>query len=208
MKIKNKKALTFIELIISVTITIILLTWLMFLLSDLFSEIWYSNQKTKIISATYEIESKAREIKNNFLSGSILIDNNSWVGSDILLFKTIDWETEKKWYIFALVDFDTMKVDPNNNIDNIWNKRLAYRKVNQTELNELEITPLKIYNYGFNLDEIFEDIVLKDFQINTYNSWTILEFELQIYLNYNKKSDINNYSEVLEKDIEKIVFSL
>lgn len=202
-----KNAFTVVELIIAILISAIILVFLMSYLADTFNEIAYSNKKTKVLINLYEIENKLKSLKWSYLSGEILKDNSEWVWSDIILLKTIPWEPKPWWYIFAQVDKNTLKVDPNNNVDIIWEKVLAHRKISWNELAELLVNWNKIYEYQFNLDETFPDILLKDFQAKTYNSWSIFEVSLYVNLDYIPESNGNKFSNIWNNEIEKIIFN-
>ena len=203
---KIKNAFTLIELIISITITVIIIVPLIIFISDVSSEINYSNTQIKNFSKISEIEKKISEIKWEYLSAILLIDNQSWSGSDVLLFRTSELDIKKEWYIFAQIDIDTLKIDTNQNINNIWEKYFAYRKISETELSQLDIDPNEVYDYSFHLDKIFTSFILKDFQVEFYNS-NILELSLYNYVNYNKKSLLENYSEVPKNDIKEFILN-
>ena len=207
MKKKYKKAFTLVELIISIFILAIIILPLLILISDTYSEINHSNIRTENISKIYEIRDKISNIKWEYLSWSILINNNIWNGSDVLLFRTEVWDPNKKWYIFAQVDYNTLKIDWSLNINNIWEKYFAYRKISETELIELELNPNKVYDYKFNLDKIFKWIIIKNFQIDYFNNKKILELSIDIYKTFNKSSLIEEYTEVKKQDLEKFILN-
>ncbi len=205
--IKSKKAFTLVELILAITISAIVLLFLMNYLASIFDEISYTNKKTKLIISLYEVEYKIRTLRQKYLLSDILKDNLEWDWSDILILKTDPGEPEQWWYIFALIDKDTLKVDPNGNIDNISEKVLAHRKISSSELWELNTSPDKIYEYSFNRDEIFEDMILKDFQLNIYNWWKIIEVIIYSNIDYEKETNWEKYSVLWNLKIEKIVFN-
>lgn len=205
---KTKKWFTVIELVVAITISATILIFVMSFIASTFSEISYSNKKTQLLVNLYDFENKIKNIREKYLSWTILIDNNSWTWSDIILIRTQAWETNESWYLIAQIEKDTLKIDPNSNIDNINEKYLALRKVNSLELNELIWNPSKVYDYNFNLDEIFEKVLLKDLQAVEYNSWTILEIEMDINLNYNPKLKWSSFKGLWSIYVEKIIFDL
>jgi len=73
--IKVKKAFTLVELIVAVTISAIILLFLMSFIADTFNEIAYSNKKTKLLINLYEVEDRFKTLKQQYLSGIILKDN-------------------------------------------------------------------------------------------------------------------------------------
>jgi prepilin-type N-terminal cleavage/methylation domain-containing protein len=84
-----KKAFTLVELIISIMISAIILFIVISFVNNVFDEIKYTNKKTDILKSFYDIETTFKNKKNKFLSGSILIDNNTGSGTDVLLLNTI-----------------------------------------------------------------------------------------------------------------------
>jgi len=203
----KKKAFTIIELIISITITIIIIWWIMVFISSLSSEIEYSTKKTNIITEISDIENKIDEIKSKYTSWIILIDNESWTGSDVLLFRKNIWDDIQDWYILAQIDFNNKVIDWSWNVDNIWKKVLGFRKISETELITIDSNPLEIYNYTFHLDNIFKNITLKDFQVSFYNSGDIWEIELYINTDYRYNNSSLKYSEITNENIEKFIFN-
>jgi len=205
MKKINKNALTLVELVISILITVIILIPLITFISETNNEISSSQEKTKAQKIIFDIKYKIWDIKQEYLSGEILIDNDSASWSDVLVFKTIPSETKKAWYAFGLVDYDSLKLDWKNSIDNIWEKYFWYRKLSETELNELDSNPDKIYDYKFHRDKIFKWLVLKNFQVEKYND-NIYELIFEQYTDFSKSSQKKSYKkEVPKKFIEKFI---
>ena len=203
--IKVKKAFTLVELIVAVTISAIILLFLMSFIADTFNEIAYSNKKTKLLINLYEVEDRFKTLKQQYLSGIILKDNIEWVWSDIILLRTLPTEPIQWWYIFAQVEEDTLKIDNSSNVNNISKKVLGYRKISSSEL--LALNSTNVYDLKFNLDEIFPNIYLKDFQVELYNSWTIIQISLHVNLDYNIELNWWKYSNIWNESIEKIIFN-
>ncbi len=202
-----KKAFTLIELTVSVLISAIILIFLMIFLADTFNEIAYSNKKTKLLIEFYELENQLKNIKEQYLSGVILKDNIKWEWSDVILLKTSPLEPIQWGYIFAQVNKTSFKIDTDKNVDTVWEKVLGYKKISSIQLTELLLDANKVYNYEFNLDEIFPNILLKDFQAKLYNSWKIFDIFLEVNLNYKKQLNWSKYSEIWNESIEKIIFN-
>lgn len=202
---KVNKWLTLVELVVAITISAIILLFLMNFIAWVFNEITYSKNKTKIITQIYEASDTIKELKQKYNSWSILIDNASWTWSDILLFRTWSWETEKKWFIVAMVSNDNLKIDWSWNVDIVWDKVLAYKKLSKKELDDLEVDSNKVYDFKFNRDKLFSDIKLKDFQVEKYNSWAIFEITLFINPSYKFENNGAKYSLLWDNKIEKVV---
>ena len=205
--IKHKKAFTFVELIVALILSSIVFLFLMNFISKTFTEISYSKNKTEIISQIYEFEDIIPNLKEKYNSGSILVNNSSWTGSDILLFRTWIWEIKKDWYIFAMINNKKLTIDWSWNVDNIEDKVLSYKKISTEEINLLSSDINNVYNFVFNRDKIFDKIKLKDFQVESYNTWSL--FEARFFINplYRKKLDWQKYSEIWTSQIEEIVLT-
>ena len=201
---KNWKntAFTLLELIISILISSIILILIMSFISKIFNEISYSNKKTHAIMNIYNIESKLKNINWFYLSWSILIDNNWWAWSDVLLLNNNSW-----WYIFWQVDKNTLQIDSSTWVNIIWEKLFWYKKISSDQLTTLQSDSWAVYDYIFNLDELITDLYLKDLQLKTYNTWSIFTLELDINLNYKNSLNWNLYSDIWNKNIEKIILN-
>lgn len=148
-----------------------------------------------------------KELKGKYLSGSVLVNNPVWVGSDIILLRTLPTEAVQKGYIFALVDTSSSKIDTALNIPFVKAKFLWYRKLSSTEIAQVSVTPLSVYNYTFQLDEVFPDITYKDFQVESYNTGSLFDINLFMNLDYNPTFDGQKYSDIGTLKIERFSFT-
>ena len=201
------KAFTLVELVVSIVLSSIIFLFLMNFISKTFSEIYYSNNKSKIIMEIYDFEDTIKNIREIYNSGAILKNNPSGTGSDILLFRTSIWENKKEWYIVAMISNDSLTIDWENNVDNIWDKVLAYKKISSYELGLLSWDINEVYNFKFNRDKVFENIKLKDLQLEKYNTWAIFEAKFSLNPSYRKKLNWEKYSEIWTSEIEEIVLN-
>jgi len=201
-----KKAFTLVELLVSITISVIILFIVVVFLTNVFDEITYTNNKTTILSELYNVETAFKNTKNEYLSGNILIDNDVDKWTDVLLFRTLSWANNQKWFVFAMVNLDTMKIDWKNNAWVIWDKYLWFRKLSDFELNKIDWNVDSVYDIKFNYDEIFKNMNLQNFQVELYNSGSI--YESEIYIDINHKDELNwiLYENNWNSKIEKILF--
>jgi hypothetical protein len=123
------------------------------------------------------------------------------------LLRSSSWENKKEWYIFAMISNDLLTIDWTGNVDYIGDKVLAYKKISSTEIGKLNNDINNVYNFKFNRDKIFEDIKLKDFQLELYNTWSLFEAKFLINPFYRKKLDWQKYSEIWTSQIEEIVLN-
>jgi len=204
-KIINVKWFTFVELIVALILSSIIFLFLMNFISKTFLEILYSKNKTNIITQVYEFEDEIWDLREKYNSWFILVDNDSWTWSDIFLLRNDN--VNKWWYIVAQVNSELWVIDSSNNVDMIWNKVLALRKVSQEEIYNLLLVPNWVYYYKFNKDELYNNIKLKDLQIDLFNTWSLIEMTLDINPAYKIKLDWEKYSEIWTNNIEKIVIN-
>lgn len=201
----KKRAFTFVELIVALILSSIIFLFLMNFIAKTFEEMNYSKNKTTIISQIYDFQDTIEDLREKYNSWTILVDNDEWTWSDILLFRTSSWTIKEKWIIIAMVSNDTLFIDWANNVDNIGDKVLAYKKLSSQELNTLSSNINNIYDFKFNRDKTFKDIKLKDFQVEKYDSWSL--FETRFFINpiYKKKMNSQKYSEIWTDKIEEVV---
>lgn len=203
-KIIKNNWFTLVELVVSIVLSSIVFLFIMNFVFKTFTEISYSKNKVNIISQIYEFENTIKNIREEYRSGAILIDNPSGTGSDILLFRQNQININD-WYIFAIIDNKSLTIDWNNNINNIGDKVLAYKKVSTLEMNLLTNDINNVYSFVFNRDKVFEKIKLMDFQLTSYNAWALFEFKLLINPFYKKSLDWKKYSEIWTLKIEEFI---
>ncbi len=204
---KNEKWFTFVELIVSIILSAIIFLFLMNFISKTFAEISYSKNKSKIITQIYEFESIINNIREKYSSGYILKNNESWTWSDILLLRSWVWEFKKQWYIFAMISNDNLTIDWSWNVDNIGDKVFAYKNISEYEMDLLTSNLNNVYNFKFNRDKVFTELKLKDFQLDLYNNWGLIEAIFFINTLYRKSLDWKKYSEIWTENIEKILLT-
>ena len=181
---KIKKAFTLAELLITVIISAIVLTFILVFLWDTMDNVatWKSN--SKILTSFSEFQYKLGSYKNIYGTWYILKDNNSSTWSDIFLMKNLD---STDWIIISRIDLDTKKIIEDNK--EYRNSPIAIRRVSKQELIDIANDSSVVNNYVFLDDNVYRDLILKDLQITKYNSWAIHEFDLIISPYY--KQDFN-----------------
>lgn len=172
---KIKKAFTLVELVISIFISSIVLLFILIFLWDTIDMISEWKNDTKIFIAFSEFSNKINNYRNIYSSWSIIINNNSFSWSDVLLLKNINWTD---WIIISRIDLDTKKIILDNTIYK--NSPIWIRRVSQQEISNIDYDINVVKNYIFHNDQIFNDLILKDLQIEGYNSETIFEFSMEI----------------------------
>jgi len=178
MFIYSKKAFTFVELIISATISAIVLVFLLVFLWDVFNEMNVSQAETKNIIIFKDFSSQLNIYRNLYKSWSILVDNTStW--SDIIIMKSVDW---KDAILLWVVNPNTLKIDT---IPATYYKEsvLWFRSLSNQELLDLQWNPNLAYNYIFQKDKLYYWLMIKDFQANIYSNLIDLDLSINLYFN-------------------------
>jgi prepilin-type N-terminal cleavage/methylation domain-containing protein len=199
---KEKKAFTFIELVISTVISAIVLLIIFWAVADSIKEISYSIKYSNVLVSYNSLFSKINNYRNIFKSWSILINNTDWTWNDVLILNNTDWSN---WVIFWVINKDTMKLEENSNYQYYNDKIIWYRNLSEQEIIDLNLNSLEVYNYTFYNDKIFEELKIKDFQLDLYNSWSIIELTLGVNVPFHEWLKWKKFSEIWSVNIKKIV---
>ncbi len=200
MYYKSNNWFTLIEIIISIVISVIVLMFLFKILSDIIDEVSYNNNQSEILSSYNDFFNKLDGYKSVFLSGNLLIDNNLWIWNDVLMLKN---KESTKWVLFWIVRKDTLKIEQNTGYLYIYDKVMAYREISDIEITDLETTPLNVYNYIFYEDKLFKALRIKDFQVDYYNSWNIININLWVNIWYIKWQNGELFTDIWTENIIK-----
>lgn len=178
--IKKKKAFTLIELVISITISSIIFFIVFSFVVDSVDELTQSNYKMDSIDDIFSF----RNVFSRYVRWWYMFISTIWTtNNSVILLKNASYTD---WYIFWVVNRNTMKIQK----DYIyWDNTIWYRRVTETEINDIEADSNKVYNLSFFNDKIFEWIKVKDFNAEFYNSWAILD----IYLSSTLTNDLYLY---------------
>jgi len=179
----KKSGFTFIELVVSMFISSIILTSVFYFISQNIDEINSSTKRTTFFDEFYSFRDKFIYYSNIYNSGTILIDNLSSSWSDILLLQN---ELSTDWIIFGVVDENTMKLEKKQTAYKVYyNKSLWFKRVWASEISAIKTNSWYVYNIGFYKDSVYENLKMRDLQMQLYNSWSITNIDLTILKNYN-----------------------
>lgn len=192
MKIFNKNGLTFIELVISISISAVVMIIISYFISDSINILTLSNKKAETLWKYYNIYDIISEYKNNYNVWETIIDNTYWSWNDIALITNID---NTKWVLLWIIDKDTMKLESGSLFSTYWNKVLWYKELTLSELYNIKTSTWNVFSLSFDNASFF-DAPIKNFQTDFFNSWSIFQFNMDLLLGYNL-----NYVWKLWKDI-------
>lgn len=197
--LKQIKAFTLIELVISIIISSIIFFIIFTFIVDSLDEIEYSNSRTALIDQTFTFRDKLnRYIKWGYINMSEVW---TWIYNTLLL-KDI---YSSKWILFWVVDKDRLKLQNDyvygNNV--IW-----YRLLSENEIINIEADNNEIYNLRFFRDKLFDWLLVKDFDVEFYNSWTILDLDFSVLYFLNNSYIWESFSWIVIKNEDYIKFNL
>ena len=153
-----------------------------------------SNKKTEIYEDLFRFKNDFNQFSRwGYFNQDLIVSNVSWSGSDIILMKNID---SSKGVIFWVVSKESMSIEPDLGYKIYSDKVLWYRILSENEIIDIETTLTNIYNLKFFPDKVYDGLKVKDFQMDMYNSWAIIDMNMEVLLYYN---DSNKW--ILLKDI-------
>ena len=177
--LKQKSGLTLIELVVSVALWAVVLLIATIFIADSIEVINTSTKKTDIVRQWHEMIDKLNRFTRGWLTSSTwFIDYAPWLWTDIILLKNID---SSKGVIFWVVDKETMKLETKTGSILYSDQVLWYVELDAAQINQIETNSWTTYDIPFHHDKIFNALNLKDFQVNYYNSWAIMDVDLTIF---------------------------
>ncbi len=194
-------AYTLTELVVSITISSIILVWLLSFVGDTIGELSNSNRSSQMIVSLDWVVNTLNNFGDIYEKKSLLIDNPVGAWSDIFLF-TDSWS--QLWILFSLVDSSTHKAFTGSHFSQYNKKHFGYRKVTTSELTDLWWNPSLVYDYTFFQDKIYSDIYVKELQATEYNTGKILDLDMSLLLKYDTAKEGMEWIELWIEDIYNI----
>ena len=181
------------ELIVAVLIGALVLSILMSFITTSMNEITYSNKQTEVIEKINAFSTSINNYKWTFWSVAKLIDNSStW--SDVLIMTDPD---DMEGIILWVVNESTLMLEQGQEqYETIYEKYLGIRPLTAADITSLNADPSSVYNLNFNKDKLFWELVMKDFQANSYNSWALIDTNLEILINYKDSVDGQKWDDI------------
>ena len=172
----NKKWLTLVELVVSITISAILFSFVFVFITDSIDWIHDSNTKTNIMDNVFNTKDKiSRYVEWGYIINNVIW--TWWISNKVLYLTNSDYS---EWVIFWIVDSDTMKLQ---SVDLYWINNLWYRELSPTEILTIESDESKVYDLFFYQDKIIDDSIIKSFEPVLYNWGIIIDVNIE-YLEF------------------------
>jgi hypothetical protein len=83
-----------------------------------------------------------------------------------------------------------------------WDNFIGYRELSQSEIAEIEWDKNSVFTKVFYIDKVFLNLRAKDFYLEVYNSWSLINLDFSVVKTFNKDSFWLEFSSF---DIEEIV---
>lgn len=193
MKYFNNLWFTLVELIVSISISSIILMSIFYFISWNIEEIFLSKNKTEFYNDLNVFKNDINNISNTYYSWSIF-ENISWTWSDILLLKSNE---SNHWFLIWVVDKNTMKLESwSLNYLTYTDKVLWYAKISSYDIDNINLNDLYVYDIYFHRDHLYENLKIRDFQVNLYNSWALIDIYISTIKNYNEEFENEKFSDL------------
>ena len=201
VKLLEKKWFTLTELVISVAIGAILLVFIFQFVINTIEVLSETTRKARILTQFYGFIVKVDNYKNVFWSGNIVRDYLPGWWFDVVVLKNYN---STRGVLFWIIDKDTLKLDPLSNYNTFWKKYIWYRDLITSDLTAIQADPNIVYDYNFFEDKIYEEVTIKDFQFDFYNTGTILDVDVSIFLWIGDEYNWVNWNSIPKDDIYKV----
>jgi prepilin-type N-terminal cleavage/methylation domain-containing protein len=186
----NKNAFTLVELLVSIIISTLLLWGIFYLISDTILGI-----STTTRNADFLMDF------NNF--ATIFSSWNMIIVKDFV--ENVGYDAwyilNTQWVLIGVVNRDTLQLAVDWNFNQYYPTILGYRVLSQSEITAITSNPSYISSLKFSWDATFPDFFVKDFQLNFYNGWDILDVNLKLFPVFNEARIGSNWNEINREDI-------
>jgi len=191
----NKKWLTLVELIISVTISAVLFWFVFVFITDSLEWLQDSNTRTRIMDNIFNTKNKiSRYIKSGYVWNEVIW--TWWISNKVLYLKT---EDNSRWVIFWIVNSDSMKLQDYNIY---WKNNIWFRDLSWKEVADVYLDNSKVYSMIFHQDKIIDNSIIKSFEPELYNSGSIINLDIEYIKSYNDSYLWKDFSNIfINKDL-------
>ena len=176
-----KNAFTLTEVLVATFIWTIILWFIFVFLGDIMNNISESKKEIIVLSNYLDFSNKLNNYVDVYNTGTILIDNAEDVWTDLFIMKSPSWDSGLLLWVVNLINYQ-LDLD-NTSYKNTW---LWFRYLSSQELQDIEASSgsIVVYWYLFQKDKVYDELNIKDMQINLYNWWYIHEINLSINIDY------------------------
>ena len=196
---QNKKALTLVELTISITIWTIILIIVSFFIATSIRDLENSILETNSIDRSFSFKDEI----NRFIKWwyNIFELYWTWTNQAVLLRNT----EINEWILFWVVNDETRKIQKEYIY---WENYIWYRKVSDIELADIDTNSWALFDLIFLWDKIYSWIRIKDFKPELFNGWDILSLDVSIVVLADKNNIWKNFNTFTIDSLNMIEYTL
>lgn len=199
--IYKTSAFTLIELVVSIVISTIVLVIVFWFTGDTIANLVDINRKSDSLQWVYRLTTILSSHKWKYIIPEVLVDNTLWSGHDVFYMRD---PASNGWVLWAVIDRETLQIEDAENYPYYGDKVLAYRLLSESELVDVAASGSVVYNYTFFEDKIFDEFKTKEFQLELYNSWALIESNIEIVPHYKKELNNIEWQDIPKDDTIKI----
>ena len=171
----KKKGFTLTEIVVAVTISIIIMGWVLRFLVKLQSDLTISRQSTSVYVNLTDFFGTMNNLTKLYSSGNVIVSGTGMYNVELLT-----RPDKSGWALIGVVeqkDGNLSKLDPPSNKSTYGKKVMAYQKLNASQITTLLVSTGSIYDIVFQDEWLFKDLLLNDLYITPYNSGSLFEYK-------------------------------
>lgn len=177
---KNLRWFTFVELIVSMFISSLLLWSVFYFISANVEDIFLSNQRTEFYSTINDFRNEILNISSVYNSWSIVYNNAVWSWSDALLLQS---KVRSDGYLIWVV-YQWKILIWYNAYNAYGDKNIWYVRVSSWQIATFASWATYLNQIIFDDNHVFDKLKVRDFQADLYNSWNIINMDLTLLQSY------------------------
>ena len=180
---KNNKAITLIELITSIAISSILFSIIFVFITDSVEELVDNHVKVTSVDEWFWFKDTMwRFVRWWYVDAVVLTGiTDPWYTwttqsnpNNVLYLKKLD---RSEWLLIWVVDLNNKNLERNYIY---WDNFLWYRYLSVPEMTAIDADYNLVYSKFFTSDKIFRWLRMKDFTVDLYNSWDIIDIKFTV----------------------------
>lgn len=173
MKFFNKKAFTLWELITSLVIIWVIITIIFVFVTSSVKNLAENTIKTNSIDWWLSFQKTLQSFVNSWYSTGEIISVTG-TSNGVLYLKKPDLSA---WVLIWIVNLDDKKIQPQYVY---WDNFIGYRELSKDEVEEINEDESVAFDKIFQLDKLFLNLRAKDFELEWYNNWDLINVKISI----------------------------
>lgn len=175
---KNTIGFTLTEIVVAITISVIIMGWVLTFLTKLQDDIVIAKQSTQVYTNLSDFIATMQNFSKLYSSGSIIVWTDSDYNAAILM-----KPDKSAGVLIGVVEEKNgglSKLDPVANKSTYGKKIIAYQKLTAGQISSILTTPTNAYNVVFSDEWLFKNLMATTFLITPYNGGAIFEYNIKL----------------------------